>query len=904
MTPARYRIARAPGRAWPVALVILAFALRVFRLGDQNVWWDEGLAIWAVRKPLVDATLWTAGDVHPPLYFWLLWGWVRLVGQSELAARAMTAGFGVLAVAVAYATGRRVGGRSTGAAAGVLAALFVGLSRFEVWWSTEMRMYALAGLAVALLVYAAVRWGAELGGDGRRRWLAAYVIAAAAALYTVYLTGAAIAAVNLAMVPALAARRAGGRSGSGAPGGADSVAPGAPVQAGAIGVLGEWLLAQAAVMLAFAPWLVVALPRMQSWTSITGASAAPSFVAQLWATLIATGVSTDLASVAGWTYLFWASALAAPVALAIVSRVRRRASDRRTARVAEDRHERLAGGPNQRGAGPWSVSWAGGWADRVAALTLTLFVFVPPAVVWAATQPRALFYSPAVEARYLVPFAAPVYVLAAWCVAGALTRAPRLGAVLLIGAFAPLIALLPGHYAGRRLQDLHQTMVLTIWSQAEAGDAVLLLSGNRYPLFLYHYDQPWVQPALATELEYPADNPPEWAERPPVIPFPDLATAPIADHDWQAALGEIMSRHDRIWLAEVESHLQDPDGQVRAWLGERWPLVLSESYGPDALHLFAADGDAPVMHALSRRFPGTVDTRFLPVEADRATELLPVAGMPARRALAGDSPNVTLFAAAPGATPGTVAPVGEPDDYTLDAGPPVPGAVALDAFPAWSRGLQEWPPPGGRVRMALKVSDRTPSGAGPVILSAHVGDEWLTVAALPAISVIGSAPPGGGELIQDADFGFVALRAASVEPTTARPGETIRVDLRFEWPNAATDPDDVNGTAVSEDPRARVPLPEPSIFVHLVGTPRPAGGDPTWAVGQDGAPSSGGWLERAPTGTIFDRQLLAVPSGAPPGEYTVVVGMYDPASGERLTVDGPAVDAGGTSVTVGLVSVR
>ncbi len=72
---------------YAAALVVLsAFVLRMTRLGEQNVWWDEALAIWAVRKPFMDATLWTAGDVHPPLYFWTLWAWVRLVGQSELAA--------------------------------------------------------------------------------------------------------------------------------------------------------------------------------------------------------------------------------------------------------------------------------------------------------------------------------------------------------------------------------------------------------------------------------------------------------------------------------------------------------------------------------------------------------------------------------------------------------------------------------------------------------------------------------------------------------------------------------------------------------------------------------------------------------------------------------------------------
>ena len=98
------------GRLLPLGLLLLAFALRLFRLGDQNVWWDEGLAIWAVRKSFIDTTLWTAGDVHPPLFVWTLWPWVRLVGQTEFAARLITVVWGMLSAALAYALGRRLGG--------------------------------------------------------------------------------------------------------------------------------------------------------------------------------------------------------------------------------------------------------------------------------------------------------------------------------------------------------------------------------------------------------------------------------------------------------------------------------------------------------------------------------------------------------------------------------------------------------------------------------------------------------------------------------------------------------------------------------------------------------------------------------------------------------------------------
>ena len=36
----------------PVIVLLLAFALRVLKLGDQNVWWDEAFSVWVSRHDL------------------------------------------------------------------------------------------------------------------------------------------------------------------------------------------------------------------------------------------------------------------------------------------------------------------------------------------------------------------------------------------------------------------------------------------------------------------------------------------------------------------------------------------------------------------------------------------------------------------------------------------------------------------------------------------------------------------------------------------------------------------------------------------------------------------------------------------------------------------------------------
>ena len=179
-TRRRLRLSQTAIRRLLLFLLLLSFALRVYRLGDKSVWWDEGLATWAARQSLGEIAQWTASDVHPPLYFWLLHFWRWGSGDSEFGLRFLSVAFGVLTVAVTYRLGRTIDGPQTG----LLTALLVSVSRFEVWWSQEMRMYVLAALWAALSLWVAVRfWDRDRLVDG-----ALYVLFTAAGLYTLYLS--------------------------------------------------------------------------------------------------------------------------------------------------------------------------------------------------------------------------------------------------------------------------------------------------------------------------------------------------------------------------------------------------------------------------------------------------------------------------------------------------------------------------------------------------------------------------------------------------------------------------------------------------------------------------------------------------------------------------------------------
>ena len=239
--------------AVPSAILLVAFGLRVWRLGDANVWWDEALAVWATRKGLLETTLWTAGDVHPPLFFWFIWVWSRWVGESEFALRFLPASFGLLTVAVVYVLGCRVGRSGTEARlVGSLAALLTALARFHIWWSQELRMYGLAGLLGTLSLYLLLRWlDAELGidppvGPRLRRvvWLVLYLLSTAAALYTILLSVAFVLAHNGVVFLAAAGTRE---------------------RTQRRGLLGRWVVAQGVLAATLALWLLVSWGRMRTW---------------------------------------------------------------------------------------------------------------------------------------------------------------------------------------------------------------------------------------------------------------------------------------------------------------------------------------------------------------------------------------------------------------------------------------------------------------------------------------------------------------------------------------------------------------------------------------------------------------------------------------------------------------
>lgn len=145
------------------ATVVLAFMVRVWHLDVRSIWFDEAFS-WTLSSfgPL-EIIQRTGSDCHPPFYYLMLWGWIKLFGDSLWAMRLLSAVCGTAAVWVAWRVGKEaiewtsppvenVNSQQdaetiqTGDLVGLMFAMFVASSAFQIHWSGEIRMYAMLSL--------------------------------------------------------------------------------------------------------------------------------------------------------------------------------------------------------------------------------------------------------------------------------------------------------------------------------------------------------------------------------------------------------------------------------------------------------------------------------------------------------------------------------------------------------------------------------------------------------------------------------------------------------------------------------------------------------------------------------------------------------------------------------------
>ena len=134
------------------AVGALALWLWLHGLGRASFWHDEAFSLRMIDRPLGE--IWGFDDdIHPPLFFFLLYFWLDWVGFDEFRLRLLSVLFALAALPAVYLIGRRCGGPWLGLAT---AAFFVS-SPFVLRYAQELRAYTLLACACAWALYGFLR---------------------------------------------------------------------------------------------------------------------------------------------------------------------------------------------------------------------------------------------------------------------------------------------------------------------------------------------------------------------------------------------------------------------------------------------------------------------------------------------------------------------------------------------------------------------------------------------------------------------------------------------------------------------------------------------------------------------------------------------------------------------------
>lgn len=175
-----------------VALFATSLALILPLLGRQSIWFDEAVTMSNVQLPY-DLGRYLRADATPPLYPFLLHGWLRIFGTSLVAARALSALASAASVVALFQLGRRF----VDARSGLFAAALLLTSRCQIFFAHEARPYAL----VLLLTIASFHVLLSLLERVTRRRLILLCLLDAALLYMHYVAAFALVAQALAAMP-------------------------------------------------------------------------------------------------------------------------------------------------------------------------------------------------------------------------------------------------------------------------------------------------------------------------------------------------------------------------------------------------------------------------------------------------------------------------------------------------------------------------------------------------------------------------------------------------------------------------------------------------------------------------------------------------------------------------------
>lgn len=147
-----------------IAAVVAYAGFTFAHISSWSIWFDEAFTAYLVRFNYLDIARYTATDVHPPLYYWVVKLWTSMWGTSELAFRSLSMIFGVAAIVLGFILVRKLFGKQ----AAILGAWLMALSPMFIRYGEEARMYTMVTAIVFAATYVLVR---ATETNARKYWI-------------------------------------------------------------------------------------------------------------------------------------------------------------------------------------------------------------------------------------------------------------------------------------------------------------------------------------------------------------------------------------------------------------------------------------------------------------------------------------------------------------------------------------------------------------------------------------------------------------------------------------------------------------------------------------------------------------------------------------------------------------
>lgn len=126
---------------WSILIlaIVISYVFSILTLDSQSIRLDEAQSLWGASKPLMDVLVYTASDVHVPLYNVLLHFWIQLFGTSIVTLRILSLIFSVATLPVLFILAKEASNQRIA----ILTVILFAISPFMMWYGNEARMYSL-----------------------------------------------------------------------------------------------------------------------------------------------------------------------------------------------------------------------------------------------------------------------------------------------------------------------------------------------------------------------------------------------------------------------------------------------------------------------------------------------------------------------------------------------------------------------------------------------------------------------------------------------------------------------------------------------------------------------------------------------------------------------------------------